>query len=259
MTTTSAETGTQYAIRAVKRVCDILDALHAHPEGVSLADVAAATELPKSSVFRYLSALEARRYVERDESGAFFRLGVAFRPDFAREVDVLVEYARPHLERLCDALGETTNLGVLDGADVTHVLVVESPQMMRLAARVGDHGALHTTALGKAMAAELPAERLRTILAAADFRPETDRAIASEEQFLAEVERVRECRYGIDDCENQPDGRCVAVALRGLPFPAGISVSAPANRLPREDVPAVARRLRHAADRIAKQYLAGRI
>ena len=256
---TSTEAGTQYAIRAVKRVCDILDVLHSHPEGVSLADVAESTELPKSSVFRYLSALEARRYVERDHSGAFFRLGVAFRPDYAREVDVLVECARLHLERLRDALGETTNLGVLDGADVTHVLVVESPHMMRLAARVGEHGALHTTALGKAMAAELSEERLRTLLGAADFSPKTDRAIASKDEFLAEIERVRESRYGVDDCENQPDGRCVAVALRGLPFSAGISVSAPATRLPGEEVPAVARRLRHAADRISKQYLAGRI
>lgn len=252
--TAEAENGTTYPIRAVERVCDILDVLQRAPEGASLSAVVESTALPKSSVYRYLSALEVRHYVERDSSGSLYRLGVAFRPTHRRELDLLIDCARGPLERCRDKVGETTNLGVLDGASVVHALVVESRQMMRLAARVGEHGMLHATALGKAMTAGLPEDRVRSIVSAAGTPKLTDRTIGSVDEFLVELERVRTDGYGIDDCENQPDGRCVAVALDGLPFLCGISVSAPASRLPMEDVAAVAKQLRDIAAQIAKEY-----
>jgi IclR family acetate operon transcriptional repressor len=60
----------------------------------------------------------------------------------------------------------------------------------------------------------------------------------------------------VDDCENQPDGRCVAVALDGLPLLSGISVSAPANRLAAERVAEVAGQLRAVATELVEEYLA---
>ena len=127
-----------YSIRAVERVCDILDLLQRSREGVSLADVAAVTSLPKSSVFRYLSALEARRYVDRDSETALYRVGLSFQPHDTRQLEAFLAQAEGPLRRLRDDLGETTNLGTLDGPMVVHSLVFESNQMMRLAARVGD-------------------------------------------------------------------------------------------------------------------------
>ena len=44
--------GPPYYIRAVQRVCDILDLLQDAPAGVALPDVADVTGLPKSSAFR---------------------------------------------------------------------------------------------------------------------------------------------------------------------------------------------------------------
>lgn len=70
LTTVDAHTGTtNYPIRAVDRVCDILDALANAPTGSSLSQVAECTDLPKSSAFRYFTALEARHYVEREPDG----------------------------------------------------------------------------------------------------------------------------------------------------------------------------------------------
>jgi DNA-binding IclR family transcriptional regulator len=252
--TALGENTAAYPIRAVERVCDILDALQDSPDGTSLSEVVEFTSLPKSSVYRYLSALEARRYVERAADGNLYRLGVAFRPSHRREVDLLLECARPHLERLRDRLSETVNLGLLDGATIVHALVVESPHMMRLAARAGEHGALHSTALGKAMSAQLPEERVRSMLAANGSSKLGKHPLDSVDGFLAGLEAVREQGYGVDDCENQPDGRCVAVPLLSMPFASGISVSAPASRLSRDEIPAVAQQLREVAKRIAKDF-----
>ncbi len=250
----NGDSAAAYPIRAVERVCDILDVLQRSRDGASLSDVAEVTSLPKSSAYRYLSALEARRYVERDSVNNVYRLGLAFRPQNTRQIEAVVAHAKPHLERLRDKLGETTNMGLLDGSQIVHTVVVESKEMLRLAARVGDRGSVHATALGKAIAAELPEDRVRAILAAHEMERFTSRTITSADRFIAELKQVRRDGYGVDDCENQPDGRCVAVALQGIPFPCGISVSAPAGRLPTEKVDAVAKQLRRVAMQLVRDY-----
>ena len=66
---------TLYPLRAVDRVCDIIDLLAEHPSGITLSNLAATVGLPKSSAFRYLAALEARGYVVRSDDGIGYRLG----------------------------------------------------------------------------------------------------------------------------------------------------------------------------------------
>ena len=246
--------GATYPIRAVERVCDILDLLQTEPDGVSLVAVAAATDLPKSSAYRYLLALESRRYAERDMETGLFRLGLAFRPQRTRQMELFLERAQPVLEQLRDRLNETVNIGALDGGQVVHVAVVECQQMMRLAARVGDRGPLHATALGKVIAAGLPADRVLAILAGEGMPAFTPRTITTPGAYLDEVSKVVEQGFGVDDLEAQPDGRCVAVPLLGLPFLAGLSVSAPSNRLSQEAVPQVVRQLQKAANTLVKSY-----
>lgn len=58
----------------------------------------------------------------------------------------------------------------------------------------------------------------------------------------------------MDDCESQEDGRCIAVALRGLDVPSGLSISAPARRLPKKRLPEVAALLAQWADRLVDRY-----
>ena len=250
---TSFGEGSAYPIRSVDRVCDILDALANSQSGVTLTAVAEAVSLPKSSAFRYLSALEARHYVERDPESVTYRLGPAFRPQYSHRVSRLIEFARPELERLRDSHGESTNLGILDGTMVVHSVVCESRHTMRLAARVGDREHVHATALGKAMCAQLPPERVRSILDAAGMPALTSAAITDPDAFRRELDRVRDQGYAVDDEENQPDGRCVAVSIPRLPFPAGISVSAPASRFRAADVAPTAARLHRIAAALSRR------
>lgn len=247
-----------YHIRSVERVCDILNLLGGAPEGVSLVAIADSTGLPKSSAFRYLATLESRRYVERDPVSGDYRLGMAIVPLQAREAERLVQRARPHLKRLRDELGETVNLGRLDGARVIYLDILESPQAMRLAARRGDYDYLHSTALGKAIAAGQPEKRVREILASEGMPRFTDRTITDPGAFMRELERVRRRGFAVDDGENERDARCIAVRLPGL-LDEAISVSAPGARLTKGDVSTVGARLSQvAADLNADLAQAGR-
>lgn len=248
--------GTAYSIRAVQRVCDILDLIQDHPEGFSLTQVAAVTSFPKSSAFRYLATLEQRRYVRRDGVTGLFRIGPAFLPLQSQQVAVLAERARPYLHRLRDRFGETINLGLLDGNRVSYVEICESPRGVRLAARPGDRDPLHCTALGKAIAAELPTDRVAAILATEGMPGRTPATITDPDALRAELAAAARRGYTVDDRENETEGRCVAVPLAGIGLPAAISLSAPATRLAKADLRTVAAALQEAARAIVDDITA---
>jgi IclR family acetate operon transcriptional repressor len=242
-----------YTIRAVDRVCDILDLLLGDMDGVSLGQVADVTELPKSSAFRYLATLEARRFVERDDDGNY-QLGLAFLPFQSRQLELLTQRARPRLEQVRDKFEETVNLGMLDGHRVTYLDIVESLRSVRLAARPGDRDWIHSTALGKAIAAHLPVERVHDILAAEGMPRLTSSTITYPQAYMSELAEVRARGWAVDNCENEPDGRCVAVALVGSRLPLAVSVSAPAGRMPADRIEEIAAVLTDVAAQLTEDF-----
>ena len=248
----AAPTG-KYAIRAVDRVCDVFDAIRAQGDGASLSTIATATRMPKSTAFRYLTVLEERSYVERNREAAHYRLGLPFQSQDGLSLERLKRFALPVLTKLRDELGETANLGILNNGQVVHVLVVESLHQMRLAARVGEHGLIHSTALGKAMATQLDSETVRSMLALHGMPAYTSMTITSQSDYLAQIATAKNDGFAMDDSENQLGGRCIAVPIPNVPLHAGISISGPASQLPLEGVSGVASALTKAARQLSQQ------
>jgi DNA-binding IclR family transcriptional regulator len=106
----------------------VLDALEASP--LSLAELAAATGLPRATAHRLAVALEVHGFVERDAGGRF-GLGARLA---ARSLEAA---ARPALERLRDETGESTQLYVRRGDVRICVVSLESPHGLRTIVPVG--------------------------------------------------------------------------------------------------------------------------
>jgi IclR family acetate operon transcriptional repressor len=121
-----------------------------------------------------------------------------------------------------------------------------------MAARRGDRDPIHSTALGKAIAAFLTEAEVASILEQTGMPAATTHTITTVPAYLKELAKVRRLGYAVDDAENELDGRCVAVPIHGTLLPAALSVSAPAVRLPIHDIERVASRLREAATEIAR-------
>jgi IclR family acetate operon transcriptional repressor len=240
-------------IRAVLRVCDILDVLQNTRDGLSPAEIAERTGIPKSTVHRYISALERRCYVERSGSSNITRLGLVFRPKSSRETDQLLDAAVPVLEKLRDQTDETANLGLLDGGRFVYAVVVESRRTIRVAARQGDRGMLHSTAMGKVIAAQLPDDRVYAMLMAEGMPRFTDKTITTAEAYVREVAKVRESGSALDDGEAQEGARCVAVPIEGAPVACGLSISGPVDRLQSNDLYAATSFLEEAAANLSKR------
>ena len=238
--------------RSVARTCAILRLIaRGGDEGVALIDVAGAADLPKSSAHRYLHVLEGEGFVERDLNSGRYRLGLGFISLQAGHIERLIQRTRPFLTRIRDQFDETVNLGMLVGHHIVYLDILESPRAMRLAARKGDTEGIHSTALGKAIAATLPDKDVLELLRRTGMRKLTPHTITTPEEFLRELQHVRRAGYAIDDRENEDEGRCVAVYVPGLNTPTAISLSGVASRFSIENAHEVASSLRIAAIEIS--------
>src|SRR5687767_7336095 len=106
----------------------VLAALEDGPR--SLADLLAVTGLPRATGHRLAVALEAHGLVRRDGDGRF-ALGLRLAALGRAAAGPLADLARPALERLRDATGESVQLYVLDGNCRRCIASLDSPNELR--------------------------------------------------------------------------------------------------------------------------------
>ena len=238
--------------RAIRRTCLIVREVAAAGDvGASLPGLVAATGMPKSSVHRYLEVLVQQGFVERDLQSGSYRLGAHLVSLGSNESQLVTQRARPFLERLRDRFDETVNLGVLSGDSIVYLDIVESPRTVRLAARAGDRDFVHSTALGKAIAAMLPKDDVRKLLERTGLPRRTANTITKIQDYMKHLEVVKRLGYALDDQENDLDGRCVAVAVPATRVHYAISVSGITSRFPLSKTIEAAREIREAISELS--------
>jgi IclR family acetate operon transcriptional repressor len=223
--------------------------------GASLPQLVSATGMPKSSVHRYLEVLVQEGFLERDAHSGAYRLGARIVALASKEAPLLALRARPYLERLRDRFDETVNLGIMSGDNIVYLDIVESPRTVRLAARIGDRDMIHATALGKAIAAELPEAEVRSLLQRTGLPRRTANTITRPADFMKHLDLVRRHGFALDDQENDVEGRCVALAIPAPRVQFAISVSGITSRFPMSKAVDVAREIRQVVSELSGQSI----
>jgi len=216
-------------VQSIARAAAVLRALERSPEGLGITELAAATELPKSTVHRLVTALTEEELLARGADGRV-RLGPAVSRLGSAAHEGLAERLRPLLLGLRRDLDETVDLSVLDGAAARFVDQVPAPRRLRATSSVGELFPLHCTANGKALLAGLPVEVAETLLPSHPAAL-TPRTLTTRAALLEELEEIRTAGLAFDREEHTP-GICavgVAVTVGGDPV-AAISVPVPAQR-----------------------------
>jgi IclR family acetate operon transcriptional repressor len=219
------------------RVLAVLRELGAHPDGVTLDELARAVDSPKPTVHRALASLRRADLANQDGHGRYslgdelLRMAFSYheaRPDHLR--------VRPVLEALAERFGETAHYGVLEGHEIVYRAKVDpSGGAVRLTSTVGGRNPAHCTAIGKVLLAHrlTDLDAVRAWLLGAG--PPTRAPLPTAEDFAAELVEVRARGYAVDDQANEPWVSCLAipVSLRPDSAPTGaISVSALTYRTP---------------------------
>ena len=140
---------------AIDRGADLLLRVLESEEPIALTDLASAAGLPKSTASRLVSALERRGLVEQDGERGRLRPGpailrVAERSMLERSI---VELARPALDVLAEATGETINLAVPGPEGVEHIAQVDSRHFLGAGQWLGRSVGYDHSANGKVFAA----------------------------------------------------------------------------------------------------------
>jgi DNA-binding IclR family transcriptional regulator len=221
-------------VGVISKVLLILEALQGSSAGLGLKAICDLTGIHKSTAHRFLKHLERERYLIRTQAGAYL-IGPRLSQMSMRgnQGATLQAVARPILWELWKSTQETVNLAVLDQGTVLYVDVIESPHEFRLSSRVGTRRSLHVTALGKALAAFLPAEAQENILSTITFHPATPKTIMNLLQFRQELEKIRRQGYAVDDEEAVQGARCVSAPILNSdrePI-AAVSISGPVTRV----------------------------
>jgi DNA-binding IclR family transcriptional regulator len=151
-------------VQSIERAFTVLRALARGPAGVT--QIADEVDLPKSTVARLLSTLEAQGAVEQRSAGGEYRLGGGL-IELAAGVAPgrhLVAAARPYLEVLVRATGEAAGLSVADGYDAHYLAQVETPNPVQVRDWTGERAPLHTVSSGLVILAHWPGAALADYL-----------------------------------------------------------------------------------------------
>jgi len=197
---------------------------------VGLTELATASGIPKSTASRLVSALERRGLIEQDGQRGRLRPGpailrVAQRSMLERNV---VELARPSLDVLAEASGETINLAVPASHGVEHVAQVQSRHFLGTGQWLGRAVDYHCTAVGKVFMAfgrgPIPSPPL------VRHTPDT---ITDPRRLRAELEIVRGQGFATAVDELEPGLAAMATPVRGArgEVVAALSITGPTLRM----------------------------
>ena len=178
--------------RSVLRVLDMLQAVAAHPDGLTLTEISSALALPKTSTFTLLKALEAGDYLDLRNSRYVLglqalRLGVSL-----NQPHLITRYARPVLEWLAQETNETIMLAVPaeEGHEVIYLDVIESDTPLRFVVRPGNRRPFYCAAAGKAVLAFLSIEFQQKYLDTTTFIKFTADT-SSKEELIKLLPKIR--------------------------------------------------------------------
>ncbi|MEP6733299.1 MAG: IclR family transcriptional regulator [bacterium] len=221
----------------LRKAMDVL-ALFSHEDReLGVVEVSHLLSRPKSTVSRWLSAMERADFLERSAESGRYRLSLrlAALGEVARQTTNLQRSARPSLSWLAALTGETANLTVLVGTMAVNVEVADSPRPVMHVGWVGRRLPVHATASGKVLLAHADASTLAGVLTTG-LQRYTDETIADVDALLADLELVRARGYATVWGEMESDLAAVATPVRdhrGIVV-AAIAIGGPVSRCPRE-------------------------
>jgi IclR family transcriptional regulator, KDG regulon repressor len=221
-------------VKPVACAMRVLDEIACSRKGRSLANLATATGLKKTTVYRYVCTLQQLGYVCFDRrAGGYFlgpRIWNLCTEDNSERT--LTGISNSPMEWLHKSFRHTVNLARLKGRRIHYLRVIPGSEADGIRAGQGDADELHCTALGKVILAHISEELVPDLLRE-PLKPLTSYTITDRRVLFRELREVRKRGYSIDREENEVGFVCFAAPIIDAHcFPVGaISVSLSTRRM----------------------------
>jgi IclR family acetate operon transcriptional repressor len=204
-----------YTVPAVDRALRVLELLSVAPHGMSLAQLASQTRVPKSTMFRILHTLNQHQIILEDPERKLFLLGMKVL-GWGNAALERIDYkaiAHPHLVKLANETRESFYLAVLDHDEVILIDRVDTPEVWKMVTRLGQRSPFHCTATGLVIAAAMAEDVVDEMIEQHGLRKFTARTLTSVNSLKRRLKEVDRLGYAVVDGEYKPDLCAVAVPI----------------------------------------------
>ncbi len=227
----------------VPKLFSLLELVAAREHPVTLADLAAACGAPRPTVHRWLASLTDAGLLQRAPDRRRFELAprasqLAFsilgnQPGAAVRHDILQHVARD--------VGESCNLTVLHGLQVTYIDRVEAMWPLRISFQRGSQVPVHCSASGKLFLAMMSPAKREALLNGCPLDRFTDNTLGDRDALMQELKAIRRQRYALDREEYLAGLVCLAVPIFSKAGSirsciAALAIQAPVGRLDSERI-----------------------
>lgn len=209
-----AASGASTTHRSLERGLSAIELL-ASAGTLPLAEVSRRLGLHRSTAHHMLQTLVALGWLRQDEESRSYTLSARPFQLTGRKwsAEQIGEIAQPLLERLTRETGEGSSVAAWIGGIVTIAAKREADGPVRVVQDLGGQRPMYCTAVGKAIAGWLPRNEVLTALGRQPMIPLTAKTITSVANFEAELRRIRNAGYALDDEEQFEGLRCIAMPV----------------------------------------------
>ncbi len=223
-----------------------------HPErGVS--ELAELSGMLKSSVYNIMSTYETCGILEKNPKTSQYRLGLKILAlsNVLSQDDVFAAIIRPYMEELSESTGETVFFATPYGNSIIYREATFPNHSISVRAIKGVVAPMYCTSLGKAILSCMDDDCTEAVLKE-EMEPFTPYTITDAQTFRAEIEKIRQQGYSIDNMEHEYGIKCVSVPIQNgnNQLIGAISLSGPSLRFSDEKIEEYAHLLMDRAKRI---------
>ena len=228
-------------VQVIERMFALIDVLAEGEQSLSLKDISEKTGLHPSTAHRILNDLVIGRFVDRPESGTY-RLGMRLL-ELGNVVKARLSVRDAALGPMRDLHRPTqqpVNLSMRQGDEIIYVERSYSERSgMQVVRAIGGRAPLHLTSTGKLFLAADDAARVRAYAARTGLTGNTRNSITQIAVLERDLSKVRQSGFARDNEELELGVRCVAAGIFDdqKKLVAGLSISAPADRLNEDWLP----------------------
>lgn len=227
----ASEQSTGKTVQAVELAFDVVRTLRQNGS-MAVSAVADELEIPTSTAHLHLKTLASTGYAVHTDGG--YRLSLRFLRDgiAVRSLNQLFTLSAETVDDIAGETNEVAALGVEEAGQRVLLYMAEGEEAVYDNAPTGEYTNMHWSALGKAILANLPSDRIAEIIDTYGLPAQTGNTITDRSTLREDLATVRERGYSLEDEERREGIRSVAVPIIVDEGVVGsVSVSGPKNRI----------------------------
>ena len=201
--------------RSTQRVVDILENIaQSGNSGLTLSELAARLEAPKSSLFPIVHTLCVNKLIALHEATGKYTMGYKTYEFGSAYIqgDSINASILELMRSVTDQCRETCFFGELVGGDVFYIFKVDSPESLRMVSP-GKTLPAYSSGIGKALLSDKPLEELKMIYPS-PLTPLTPNTITDLDTLFRQLQVIREQGIAFEKEESTQYIQCIAIPIR---------------------------------------------